>query len=158
MDYDQFLETLRSNNWSVPNRSFAYKKVDGVWQISFIRMGGKFQKPGTITFVVCVRGTNLRNVEGERRNIEKEPHSYPFKLTLAEISKQRFKYQSQLNNYKMTDLAMTDDWSAVLRALEIVVPTWLGAYSLSELAKDIAKRGEDSYIEKIWLEDLSAVS
>lgn len=158
MEYGQFLETLKLHNWSVPNRSFACKKVDGIWQISFIRMGGKFQKPGTVTFVVCVRGTNLRNLEGERQEIEKEPHSYPFKLTLAEIGKRRLTYQSQLNNYRMTDLAMTEDWSAVLRALEIVLPTWLGSYSLAELAEDIAKHGEGGYIEKIWLEDLSEVS
>lgn len=158
MDYDHFLETLKSNNWSVPNRSFACKTVDGDWQISFIRMGGKFQKPGTVTFVICVRSTNLRNLEGARQEIEKEPHSYPFKLTLAEIGKRRFRYQSKLNNYKMTDLGMNDDWSTVQRALEMVLPNWLGSYSQSALAKDIAKRGKDGYIEKIWLEDLSRVS
>ena len=102
----------------------------------------------------AIKGLN----PGERKEIEKEPHSYPFKLTLAEIGKRRFTYQSQLNNYKMTDLAMTEDWSAVLKALEIVIPTWLSSYSLAELAKDIAKRGEGGYIEKIWLEDLSEVS
>jgi hypothetical protein len=156
VDYDQFLEALKSNDWSVPNRSFAYKTFDGVWQISFIRMGGRFQKPGTVTFVICVRSTNLRNLDGEHQEVEKEPHSYPFKLTLAEIDKRRLKYQSKLNNYEMTDLAMTGDWSAVLRALEEVLPEMLGSYSQAALAKDIAKRGEDGYIEKIWLEDLSA--
>jgi hypothetical protein len=157
VNYDQFLETLESNNWTVPNRSFACKTVNGIWQISFIRLGGKFQQPGMVAFVICVRSTNLRNLEGEHQEIEKEPHSYPFKLTLAEVGKHRFRYQSKLNNYKSTDRSMTDDWSAVLRALEIVLPTWLSSYSLSALAKDIAKRGEDGYIERIWLEDLSAV-
>lgn len=158
MDYDQFLETLKSNDWSVPNRSFACRTIGGVWQISFIRMGGKFQQPGMVTFVICVRSTNLRNLEGEHQEIEKGPHSYPFKLTLAEIGNRRFRYQSKLNNYQMTDFAMTDDWSVVLRALETDLPTWLDSYSLSALAKDIARRGEDGYIEKIWLEDLAAVS
>lgn len=158
MNYDQFLETLKSNHWSVPNRSFAYKTIDGAWQISFIRMGGKFQKPGMVTFVVCVRSANLRNLNGERREIEKEPHSYPFKLTLAEISERRFTYQSKLNNYEMTDLAMTGDWSDLLQALDVALPTWLASYSQSGLAEDIAKRGEDAYIERMWLEDLSATS
>ena len=46
---------------------------DGVWQIYFIRMGGKFQKPGIVTFVICVRSANLRNLDGEHQEVEKEP-------------------------------------------------------------------------------------
>ena len=155
MDYDQFLETLGSGDWTVPNRSLAYKTVDGIWQIAFIRMGGKFQSPGTVTFVICVRSTNLRNLEGERREIEKEPHCYPFKLTLDEIERRRFEYQCKLNNYEKSEIKMADDWSNVLRALEVSIPTWLISYSQAALAQEISENGEDGYIERIWLEDLA---
>lgn len=155
MDYVQFLETLRSSDWTVPNRSFACKTHYGIWQIAFIRMGGRCQSPGKVTFVICVRSTNLRNLEQEHREIEKEPHSYPFKLTIDEIGKQRFEYQCKMNNYEMSEIGIADDWSNVLRALEVSSPTWLVSYSQSALAQEIAKNGEDSYIEKIWLEDLT---
>lgn len=158
MDYDRFIEALESNDWSVRNRSFAYKVVDGIWQIAFIRMGGKFQKPGTVTFVICVRSVNLRNLNGERQEVEKEPHSYPFKLTLAEIDEKRFRYQSKLGNYETTDVATNGDWSSVLRAVETVLPDWLGSYSQYELAEEIAERGEGGYVERVWLEDLSAMT
>ena len=156
MDYDQFLESLTSNGWTVPNRSFACKTFGNAWQVAFIRMGGKFQSPGNVTFVVCVRSTNLRNLDGERSETEKEPHSYPFKFTLDDIRKRRFKYQCQLNSYEMSDFGMTDDRSEILRAIETTIHTWLTTYSRSALAEEIAKYGEDGYIEKIWLEDLSA--
>ena len=52
----------------------------------------------------------------------------------------------------------SNDWSAVLRALEIVLPTRLRSYSLSALGEDIANRGGEGYIEKIWLEDISTIS
>lgn len=154
MDYDQFLETLGSSGWTVPNRSFACKTFYDIWQIAFIRMRGRFQRPGKITFVICVRSTNLRNLEQEHREIEKEPHSYPFKLTIDEIGKQRFEYQCKLNNYEMSEVGMADDWSNVLRALEDSIPTWLVSYSQSTLAQEIAKNGEDGYIEQIWIADL----
>ena len=156
MNYDQFLETLKSSDWTVPNRSFACTTVGEVWQIAFIRMGGKFQRPGKVTFVICVRSKNLRNVEGEHQAVEKEPHSYPFKLTLDDIGRRRFEYQCKLNSYDMSEVGMTDDWHIVQRALEITIPTWLGSYTQSSLAEEIAKNGDGGYIEKIWLEDLSA--
>ena len=156
MDYDQFLETLTSNDWTVPNRSFAYRTLGNGWQIAFIRMGGKFQKPRKVTFVVCVRCADLRNIDGERNEIEKGPHSYPFKFTLDDIRKRRFNYQCQLNSYEMSDFGMADDWSEILRAIEITIPAWLDTYSQAALAEQIAKNGEDGYMEKIWLDDLSS--
>jgi len=157
VNYDLFLETLTTNDWAVPNRSLACKTIGNTWQVTFIRLGGKFQKPGKVTFLVCVRSTNLRNLDGERKEIEKEPHSYPFKFTLDDIRKHRFKYQCQLNNYEVSELGVADDWSEILRAIEMTIPTWLNTYSQAALAQEIAKNGEDGYIEKIWLEDLSTV-
>ena len=156
MDYDQFLETLSSNDWTVPNRSFACKILGNGWQVAFVRMGGKYQRPGKITFVVCVRSMNLRNLDGERNEIEKEPHSYPFKFTFDDIRKHRFKYQCKLNNYELSEFGIAEDWSEILRAIEIAIPTWLNTYSQTALAGEIAKKGEDGYIERIWIEDLSS--
>lgn len=107
-----------------------------------------------MTFVICVRSTNLRNLEQEHREVEKEPHSYPFKLTLYEIGKRRFEYQCKLSSYEMSEIGMADDWSDVIRALEVSIPTWLVSYNQSALAQEITENGEDGYIEKIWLEDL----
>lgn len=56
----------------------------------------------------------------------------------------------------MSEFGVVDDWSEILRAVELTIPTWLNTYSQAALAKEIAKNGEDGYIEKIWLEDLSS--
>lgn len=100
-----------------------------------------------VTFVVCVRSANLRNLEGIRSDLEKEPHSYPFKLTLDDLRKRQFRYQCKLSNYEMSEFGVVDDWSEILRAVELTIPTWLNTYSHAALAKEI---------EKIWLEDLSS--
>lgn len=56
----------------------------------------------------------------------------------------------------MSEFGIADDWSEVLRAIDIAIPTWLSTYSQTALAGEITKNGEDGYIERVWLEDLSS--
>jgi hypothetical protein len=154
MDYEQFLDSLKEAGWAVPNRSFACKDVVPDWQVAFIRMGGKFQHPGAVTFVICVRHKSLRNLEEMHDELEKNPHSYPYILTIDEISAKSFKYQSKLLNYEHSRHGMADDWSEILRALQESLPRWLGGHTQDALAKEIRCYGEAGYIERIWLTDL----
>ncbi len=155
MSYDDFLENLRQSGWTVPNRSFAHRSIHGGWQIAFIRLGGRYQRPGNITFIVCVRHTDLRNLDGQINPVEKEPHSYPFKLTLHEIELGKLSYQSKLLNYETTDLAISDDWGRLIIALDDTLPEWLKSLSKRVLLEQITSVGESGYMEKVWLEDLA---
>ena len=156
MDYERFLDALQEGGWQVPNRSYATHNFEGKWQIAFIRLGGKFQAKGAVSFVICIRSTDMRNLNGEYTEFEKEPHAYPFKLTFEELRRGQFSYQCKLNNYERSEIGMEDDWSGVLRAIKVTIPTWLGSYSAETLAKQIRENGEDGYIEWIWLEDLES--
>jgi hypothetical protein len=154
MNYYTFQESLKKSDWKVPNKSFASKQFNE-WQISFVRMGGRYQLAGSITFVICVRHTLMRNINSEHVDMEKEPHSYPFKLTLSEIEKGNLRYQSKLLNYDMSRLSVNDDWSEVKKHLEQTIPSWLLSVTKDVLAKEIEIYGESGYIENIWLKDLS---
>ena len=153
MTYNQFLEKLREGEWVVPNRSFAHK-LFGAWQVSFIRIGGRFQQPGMVAFVVCVRHASLRSLAGELVEVPKEPHSYPFKFTFAEIEEGNFQYQSKLLNYEISDLPVDADWSGVSHGMQSAIPAWLSSFTADALVKQIKKHGSSGYIERIWIEDL----
>jgi len=155
MTYDTFLENLSKSGWTVPNRSLAHRQIEGGWQVAFVRLGGRFQRPGGITFVICVRHRCMRNLERELNPIEKEPFSYPFKLTLRQIEQEELTYRSLNLNYEHSQLGVSDDWQCVLTALAVAVPKWLSSQTPQTLKQQIAEYGEDSYIERLWLEDLA---
>jgi hypothetical protein len=154
MNYELFLEKLKENQWGVPNKSFAHKAF-GEWQVAFIRMGGRYQQAGTVAFVVCIRHTNMRNLDAQHLEIDKEPHSYPFKFTLEDITKENFQYQTKLLNYDMSLLPTDDGWSKLYEGMEQKIPSWLSTLTRKKLGHQINKFGNSGYIEKIWLEDLA---
>jgi len=147
MDYSEFLASLQSAAWAVPNKSFASKTFFDQWQVAFVRMGGRFQLPGQVTFVVCIRHTSLRDREKVRRDIVKEPFDFPFKLTT--------RYSGRLLGFDMSTLAVIADWSANFSLVNEAVPRQLSSYSASQLRKEIMQYGESGYIEQIWAEDLA---
>jgi len=155
MDYSEFLASLQSAGWTVPNKSFASKAFFGQWQVAFVRMGGKFQLPGQVTFVVCIRHTSLRDREKERRDVVKEPFDFPFKLTVQDINSGALRYSGKLLGFDMSRLAVNADWSANFSMLNEVVPHQLSSYSASQLRKEIMQYGESGYIEELWAEDLA---
>lgn len=155
MTYDNFLQYLSKSGWAVPNRSLAHRQIEGRWQVAFVRSVGRFQEAGRITFVICVRHTCMRNLERELNPIESESFSYPFKLTLRQIEQNELTYRSTNLNYEHSQLGISDDWQRVLEALEVTVPNWLSFQTPQTLHQQIAERSDDSYIERIWLEDLA---
>jgi hypothetical protein len=155
MTYPEFLKALASAGWSVPNKSFAYSVVGNEWQISFVRLRGRWQIPGHVTFVICVRHTSLRDLAGDHHPIEMEPHCHPFKFTIEDIQEMKLRYQSKLLNYEMNTLAVSGDWSPALAAVTDTIPKWLASYSKTALHSEIQRFGQGGYIEKIWLADLA---
>jgi hypothetical protein len=99
----------------------------------------------------------MRNIERQMNAIEKEPFSYPFKLTLRQIQEDELMYRSTNLNYEHSQLGVSDDWQAVLAALTVTVPKWLSSQTPQTLKQQITEHGDDSYIERIWLEDLADI-
>ncbi|MBU1350556.1 MAG: hypothetical protein KKB95_01540 [Gammaproteobacteria bacterium] len=153
MNFDQFIAHLDGQSWSVRNKSFA-SKTFGEWQVSFIRMGGKFQLPGSVAFVVCVRRRGMRNLDKESLEVEKEPHAYPFKLSLQEIESGDFQYRSKSLRYDHSNRPVDSDWSLLAMHLERTIPAWLRRLTREALITQVSRFGESGYIERIWLEDL----
>lgn len=152
MRYEAFLEGLKTTGWHVPDSSYACGAV-GEWQIAFIRLGGRLQRAGHVTFVVCIRHRAMRNVDGQPVEHEKNPNSFPFRLTLADIESGCFAYQRKLN-FETSELASDEDWSVLWRHMTETLPTWLRRYKTATLAAQIHTAGEPWYVENIWLEDL----
>jgi len=154
MNYEEFLKNLQELDWRVEGKSHADKEIDRTWQIAFIRMGGRLHRPGSICFVICIRHKLNRNLDEQIPTIEKEPHSYPYKLTMQEIVNQKFSYQCKLNNYDVSYKATDSDWNEVTAILESTIPNWLNSHSSANLREEIKSNGEDGYIEKLWIDDL----
>lgn len=152
MHYDAFRNSLTAAGWHVPNRSYACGEA-GEWQIAFIRLGGRRQRAGHVTFVVCIRHMAMRNMDGERVEHEENPNSFPFRLTVAEIESGRLAYQRKLN-FETSEIAKDGDWSVLWRHLSETLPAWLHGYDAATLAAQIRAAGEPWYVENIWLEDL----
>ncbi|MEE2602741.1 MAG: hypothetical protein VX595_06715 [Pseudomonadota bacterium] len=155
MNYEQFLQSLDENGWSVPNKSFAARVYSPDWQVAFIRHGGRFQRPGEVAFVIGLRKTFLRDREKQHTETPKEAHDYPFKLTLEDLSSRKLRYVSRLLNYDLSSLERTNGWECIFELLSRKLPRMLESYPDYKLLKEIKKYGQNSYIEKIWVEDLT---
>lgn len=156
MNYDAFLATLKRSDWVVPNRSFALWEMNEGWQVCFKRFGGRYQTPGEVTFILCVRHRSLRNTHREISSVEKHPISYPYKFTLEEVEEGELKYQGKVDVYNDSTLSVTDGWERVLRSLQVTLPKWVSNKSLSSLKGELVAHRIGAYIEDIWLEDLEA--
>ena len=154
MNFDEFLDALSDNSFRVSGRSFAFGDHNG-WLIAFIRIGGKFQTPGNVAFVLCARPLLCLGMEGQHLSDSKEPHEYPFKLTRSKASK-RLKYLSQLCNYEHDEMRVGEDWSGVLRILKNTLPQSLDRLGLAGLRKQLDALSDPGYVEKIWLRGLDA--
>lgn len=149
MNYSEFLENLKLSGFNVKGKSYAFKTF-GDWGVAFIRLGGKFQLPGKICFVLCARPNNARGLEGEIAHESKNPHDYPFKFTVGEIGK-TLKYESKLLNYQTEYLETDADWSNIHKILSEDLPKKLIEFSVNELETQLRSLKNPGYIEKIWL-------
>ena len=151
MNYDEFLERLYSDGWERSGPVFY--KLEGEAQCSLVRIGGKFQRKGMISFVFCTRLQNMRNREKETNRFEKEPSDYPYKHTLADLSGD-FLYKR--GGFERSELPRASGWEEAYR---LIISNWLPrARSLTraKVLHDIKQAGGDWYIEQIWKEDLEA--
>ncbi|MFZ2725750.1 MAG: hypothetical protein WAX77_05840, partial [Methylococcaceae bacterium] len=153
MIYSAFLDELRAAGWTVPNKSFATRLFGDGWQVAFVRLGGRYQLPGQVSFVVCIRHISLRDREKEHHDIHKDPHDYPFKLTLEELASENLQYSSKLLHYDLSHMGTESDWSGFFAELNYRVPMQLARYSKSKLREELDRLGTKGFIEKIWAED-----
>ncbi len=154
MDYAAFLSNLEEAGWTIQGKSYAFKLIHNDWQVAFVRLGGRAQRSGFISFVICVRHLLNQNLDGEVSTTNKEPHSYPYKFTTEELRNNRYEYQCKLNNYELTYLESDSEWGEIQGLLENVVPRWLSHHSSAKLLNEIKRNGEGGYIENLWIEDL----
>jgi hypothetical protein len=149
MIYEEFLESLRSSGFKVVGRSFAFKKF-GDWEIAFIRLSGKFQLPGKISFVICARPENARGLEGKIVSESSNVHNYPIKLIPSEVG-ETINYKSKILNYKFEELELDSDWTGINKILIQDLPEKLSRLGVSGLLKQLREIKNPGYIEKIWL-------
>lgn len=96
----------------------------------------------------------MRNLDKESLEVEKEPHAYPFKLSLQEIESGDFQYRSKSLRYDHSNRPVDSDWSLLAMHLERTIPAWLRRLTREALITQVSRFGESGYIERIWLEDL----
>ena len=150
MNYSEFLEKLQLSNFKIVGNSFAFGDFED-WQISFIRLSGRFQQEGKISFVICARPIRAKGVEGKTVKESTNPFDYPFKLTLDEVSKD-LKYEPKLLNYSLDHFELNSDWSNVFEAISKTIPEKLKQLGLKGFRKQLQSIKNLGYVEKIWLE------
>ncbi|MBC7907404.1 MAG: hypothetical protein H7Y60_11760 [Rhodospirillaceae bacterium] len=154
MIFSEFLETLAAIGWQTSGKSYAFRSL-GEWQVAFIRLGGRLQREGMVSFVVCVRHTSLRNLEKQLSDCNKNPNAYPLRFTIEHIRQNDFSYKRELN-YQISYFPTDGDWSELLQHLATTIPRWVSAFSRAALVRQIKGQVDDPwYVENIWLEDLT---
>jgi hypothetical protein len=137
-------------------------------EVALIRLGGRMAGlPGAINHLLCVRKVWLRTLDDcIPDKFVREPFSYPFKLRPSSILKDRgLRYTPQNLNYSYDTLEFATEIPGVASAevreelqelrsviAERVVP-WASALSAKELLKELKKRGEGAWIERLWIDD-----
>jgi hypothetical protein len=139
-------------------------------EIGLIRLGGRMSAPGQIAHVLCVRKTWLRTREEVvPDDFVREPFDHPYKLrpSLLEqrgMFRSPFRYTPQNLNYGYDQLEFASgDSTEVGRDLdhlrlivaEQVVP-WASALSARSLLRTLRWRGQNAWIERLWMEDCIA--
>ena len=152
MNYTNFLIKLESSGFDIQGKSYAFKIFEE-WEIAFIRMSGKYQTTGIISFIICARPQTAKGLEGKITNHSKNPHDYPFKLTRSEINKS-LKYESKLLNYEIDYLIETEQWENVLSLISKELPNILNSIGLNGLINQLKKLKDPGYIENIWIKSI----
>jgi hypothetical protein len=142
--------------------------IVGDAEVALIRLGGRMAGlPGAINHLLCVRKVWLRTLDDRvPEKFVREPFSYPFKLRPSLIQKGKdLRYKPQNLNYSYDTLEFATESSGEASAevreelqevrsviAERVVP-WASALSAKELLKELKKRGESAWIERLWIDD-----
>ena len=139
-------------------------------EIALIRLGGRMSTPGQIAHVLCVRKTWLRTRdEVVPDGFVREPFDHPYKLRPSVIERgsilrSPFRYAPQNLNYDYDQLEFASggatevgDELDQLRLLvaEQVVP-WASTLTARSLLKALRGRGQNAWIERLWMEDCIA--
>jgi hypothetical protein len=133
--------------------------------ISLIRLGGRLNLPGSISHVLCVRHSFLRDrTERVPTAVPPEVFDYPYKLKPIEDAGRDRRYRPQNLNYDYERLRWEDvDEASVGRKLDQLVSSvenqylpWARALSPTVAKAEITEFGEDAWCERMWLEDYDA--
>ena len=142
--------------------------IVGDAEVSLIRLGGRMAGlPGAINHLLCVRKVWLRTLDDRLPDkFVREPFSYPFKFRPSSIRRDKdLRYRPQNLNYSYDTVEFATETPGgasvevreelrVLRSVmaERVVP-WASALAAEALLKELKKRGENAWIERLWIED-----
>lgn len=139
-------------------------------EIALIRLGGRMTRQGEITHVLCVRKTWLRTREEVVPDgFVREPFDYPYKflpsrLDRGTIFRSPFRYTPQNLHYDYDRQEFARGSSAEvgeeldeLRSIiaDRVVP-WASALTARALLRTLRWRGQNAWIERLWIEDCVA--
>jgi hypothetical protein len=128
--------------------------------LSLIRMGGRMQRPGAITYVACFRHNFLRDLnEVVPGPVSTEVFSYPFKFlpsearAIPEYHPMNLNFETEIIDYSGT-LSTVSDKLVSLRT-QMIHNHLPSAKQLSpaRVLDQIRRNGEDAWIEALWIED-----
>jgi hypothetical protein len=139
-------------------------------EIALIRLGGRRSRAGEIVHVLCVRKTWMRTRERVVPDgFVREPFDYPYKLLPSRLDRgtifrSPFRYTPQNLNYDYDQQEFANAAPAEvceeldeLRSViaERVVP-WATELSARSLLRALRWRGQNAWIERLWIEDCVA--
>ena len=141
--------------------------VQGDIAISLMRLGGKMAIWGGISQILCFRHSFLSTLyEDSNFGFEPEVFSYPIKLKPLDVKyslRRRIKYRPISSRFEGEEFVFDDkSENQVLKYLSRVlgsvntVHDWAQRVAPDQLANEIQKFGESTWIEKRWLDSYEA--
>lgn len=133
-------------------------------EVGVMRLGGRMAVAGAVAHVICGRKTWLRTREETvPRRFVREVFDHPFKVQPSRCAKEALTYVPSNLDYvydvlrfdAQTQAAVTRELASVRDAVE-VFSGWLAALPADSLLQQLRTRGEDAWIERIWIEDCLA--
>ena len=133
-------------------------------EVAVIRLGGRMSRQGAVAHIICGRKTWLRTREETvPQRFVREVFDYPFKLRPSDLLKGTLAYAPSNLNYEYDVLhfeataadSVIRELSGVRDAVE-VFSAWLAALPAESLLQQLETRGEDAWIERIWIDDCRA--
>ena len=156
------VEWLEEIGFEAHGKSLCF--IEGVSNISLIRLGGRLSVAGGISHVLCFRHVFLPNVDKSVPvGFEREVFAYPFKFkptTLSSLRERKWAYSAQNLSYgydsiyfqQLRESEVEKDLGELFSFISQRFLPWARRLTPEEAAEQIRKLGEVAWCEKLWLD------
>jgi len=137
--------------------------TENLASVSLVRLGGRMAQPGAIAHVLCCRMSFMRDrTERVPGGFVPEPFDYPFKLLPSQLPAtlhyvpRNLNYDREVIDFQgRSSEAVRQDLRQICSAIALRVLPWAGALTGPAVKQQLVTFGENTWCERMWIEDCS---